>query len=85
MDRKDCCYRSGDLYLSVSRRGVESMAQARLVGESRIEVSEALRRAKQVAGGSCGYLGVCGAAAGAGIYMSVLLGSNESASSFVQL
>lgn len=40
------CYRAGDLYLSVSRRGVESMAQARLVGESRIEVDEALRRAE---------------------------------------
>ena len=37
---------------------------------------EALRRASQVPGGSCGYWGVCGAAAGAGIYMSVLLGSN---------
>ena len=38
-------------------------------------LSEALRRASQVPGGSCGYWGVCGAAAGAGIYMSVLLGS----------
>ena len=37
---------------------------------------EALRRASQVPGGTCGYWGVCGAAAGAGIYMSVLLGSN---------
>ena len=37
---------------------------------------EALRRGGQVPGGSCGYWGVCGAAAGAGIYMSVLLGSN---------
>ena len=37
---------------------------------------EALRRGSQVAGGSCGYWGVCGAAAGAGIYMSILLGSN---------
>lgn len=37
---------------------------------------EALRRGAQVPGGSCGYWGVCGAAAGAGIYMSVLLGSN---------
>ena len=27
-------------------------------------------------GGSCGYWGVCGAAVGAGIYMSILLGSN---------
>ena len=37
---------------------------------------EALRRASQVPGGACGYWGVCGAAAGAGIYMSILLGSN---------
>ena len=37
---------------------------------------EAVRRASQVPGGACGYLGVCGAAAGAGIYMSILLGSN---------
>lgn len=37
---------------------------------------EALRRSSQVPGGSCGYVGVCGAAAGAGIYMSVALGSN---------
>lgn len=39
-------------------------------------VKEALRRSKQVPGGTCGYWGVCGAAAGAGIYMSILLGSN---------
>ncbi|MDO5545046.1 MAG: DUF5714 domain-containing protein [Eubacteriales bacterium] len=37
---------------------------------------EAQCRAKQVPGGTCGYWGVCGAAAGAGIYASVLLGSN---------
>ncbi len=37
---------------------------------------EAVRRASQVPGGACGYWGVCGAAAGAGIYMSILLGSN---------
>lgn len=37
---------------------------------------EAVRRGKQVPGGACGYLGACGAAIGAGIYMSVLLGSN---------
>ena len=36
---------------------------------------EAVRRGKKVPGGSCGYGGVCGAAAGAGIYMSILLGS----------
>ena len=37
---------------------------------------EAVRRASQVPGGACGYWGVCGAAAGAGIYLSILLGSN---------
>lgn len=37
---------------------------------------EAVRRARQVPGGTCGYWGVCGAAAGAGIYMSILLGSS---------
>ena len=47
-------------------------------GEIELEsaLREALRRAKQVPGGSCGYWGVCGAAAGAGIYLSILLGSN---------
>ena len=35
-------------------------------------LSAALKRAKQVPGGTCGYWGVCGAAAGAGIYMSIL-------------
>jgi len=39
-------------------------------------LEEMLRRGKQVPGGTCGYWGVCGAAAGAGIYMSILLGSN---------
>ena len=39
-------------------------------------LKEAVRRASQVPGGACGYWGVCGAAAGAGIYMSILLGSN---------
>ena len=34
-----------------------------------------LQRGRQVPGGACGYWGVCGAAAGAGIYMSVLTGS----------
>ena len=38
-------------------------------------LSAALKRGKQVPGGTCGYWGVCGAAAGAGIYMSVLTGS----------
>ncbi len=37
---------------------------------------EAVRRSRQVPGGTCGYWGVCGAAAGAGIYMSILLGSH---------
>ena len=47
-------------------------------GEIELEpaLREALRRARQVPGGSCGYWGVCGAAAGAGIYLSILLGSN---------
>ena len=38
-------------------------------------MSEVCRRALQVPGGTCGFWGVCGAAAGAGIYASVLLGS----------
>ena len=38
-------------------------------------LEEALRRGRQVPGGTCGYWGVCGAAAGAGIFLSVLLGS----------
>ena len=37
---------------------------------------EAVRRAKQVPGGTCGYWGACGAAIGAGIYLSILLGSS---------
>ena len=41
-----------------------------------VALKEAVRRAKQVPGGICGYWGVCGAAAGAGIYFSILLGSN---------
>ncbi len=40
------------------------------------DLSAALSRGKQVPGGTCGYWGVCGAAAGAGIYWSVLTGSN---------
>lgn len=39
------------------------------------DLSLALKRGRQVPGGACGYWGVCGAAAGAGIYMSVLTGS----------
>lgn len=35
-------------------------------------LAEALKRGRQVPGGVCGYWGVCGAAAGAGIYFSIL-------------
>lgn len=38
----------------------------------RSALSEALKRGRQVPGGTCGYWGVCGAAAGAGIYFSIL-------------
>ena len=38
-------------------------------------LSAALKRGKQVPGGTCGYWGVCGAAAGAGIYVSILTGA----------
>ena len=40
------CYRVDDLYLCVSRCGVESMAQTRLVGEARLSDDEA----RQIAG-----------------------------------
>lgn len=40
------------------------------------DLTKALQRAKQVPGGACGNWGVCGAATGAGIYLSVLIGSN---------
>ena len=39
-------------------------------------LEEAVFRGRQVPGGACGYLGVCGAAAGAGIYASIATGSN---------
>ena len=39
-------------------------------------LSEICKRAKQVPGGTCGYWGVCVAAAGAGIFMSVMTGSS---------
>lgn len=39
-------------------------------------LKEALARSKQVPGGTCGNWGVCGAAAGAGIYASIVTGSN---------
>lgn len=45
-------------------------------GDLKTMLSAALSRGRQVPGGTCGYWGVCGAAAGAGIYMSVLTGSN---------
>ncbi len=38
--------------------------------------AEIKKRAEKVPGGACGYWGVCGAAAGAGIYTSAVLGSN---------
>lgn len=40
------------------------------------DLSTALRRGEQVPGGACGYWGACGAAIGAGIYLSVLLEDN---------
>ena len=40
------------------------------------DLAKALKRSKQVPGGTCGYWGVCGAAAGAGIYLSILTGSS---------
>ena len=39
-------------------------------------LARALERGKQVPGGTCGYWGACGAAIGAGIYMSVLTDSD---------
>ena len=45
-------------------------------GDLKTMLSAALNRGKQVPGGACGFWGVCGAAAGAGIYLSVLTGSN---------
>ena len=45
-------------------------------GDLKKMLSAALNRGRQVPGGACGYWGVCGAAAGAGIYLSVLTGSN---------
>ena len=44
-------------------------------GDLKALLSAALSRARQVPGGVCGFWGVCGAAAGAGIYWSVLTGS----------
>ena len=45
-------------------------------GDLKTMLASALSRGRQVPGGACGFWGVCGAAAGAGIYMSILLGSN---------
>lgn len=50
-------------------------------GDLRRMLSAALSRGKQVPGGACGYWGVCGAAAGAGIYASVLTLSSPLSSS----
>ena len=38
-------------------------------------LQEAWNRGKKLSGGSCGFLGVCGAAAGAGIFASILTGA----------
>lgn len=38
-------------------------------------LKEAWKRGQKMAGGSCGFLGVCGAAAGAGIFASVVSGA----------
>ena len=43
------------------------------------DLSAALKRGRQVPGGTCGYWGACGAAIGAGIYLSILLGSSADA------
>ena len=39
-------------------------------------LQEALNRGKQIPGGACGFWGACGTAIGAGIYASVVTGSN---------
>ena len=44
-------------------------------GDLKTMLAAALSRGRQVPGGACGLWGVCGAAAGAGIYLSVLTGS----------
>ncbi|MBO4330625.1 MAG: hypothetical protein J5827_00965 [Oscillospiraceae bacterium] len=38
-------------------------------------LTEAWKRGQKIPGGSCGYLGVCGAAAGAGIFASIVSGA----------
>ena len=47
------------------------------------DLSVALKRGRQVPGGVCGYWGVCGAAAGAGIYMSVVPAAASAAAACV--
>ncbi len=39
-------------------------------------LAEAVKRGRQVPGGTCGYHGACGAAVGAGIFLSILLGAS---------
>lgn len=47
-------------------------------GEIELEraLREAWKRGQKIAGGSCGFLGICGAAAGAGIFASVVSGAS---------
>ncbi len=40
-----------------------------------VAMGEAHKRGGQIPGGTCGYWGVCGAAAGAGVYASIITGS----------
>lgn len=40
------------------------------------DLNEALERAKQVQGGSCGFLGACGASVGCGIFFSLITDSS---------
>ena len=40
------------------------------------KLREAWKRGQKIAGGSCGFLGVCGAAAGAGIFASIVCGAS---------
>ncbi|MDY6820865.1 MAG: DUF5714 domain-containing protein [Deferribacterota bacterium] len=44
-------------------------------GEKETKIIEAKRRAKNVLGGFCGFYGSCGAAIGAGIFMSIITNS----------
>ena len=51
-------------------------------GEIDLEAAlyEALKRGRQVPGGVCGFWGVCGAATGTGIYVSILAGASPMSS-----